>query len=189
MAHLPTWIPGVVTRLVERFWPKRPKLSIEIRQVCFDRILASLEVDWTDYQIDLYLFLYVWVVNTEEVPTTVKAWNLSVGLDEQNVEIEGEQITDFSKWHQHSKVKAVQHGLQVVQDIRETVPPFPVRPLQLGIPSEGWVCFVIRKTKESIMEHSTVTLTTTDSFERNYSANSRAPWTCKGDMVNPDMPF
>jgi hypothetical protein len=187
MVHLPTWIPGVVARLIERFWPKRPNLTVEIRQVCFDKILASLEVDWSEYGIDLYVFLYVWAVNTEEVPTTIKEWKLSVLADKQKTE--AERVEDISKWHQHSKANAVQHGFRVVQDIREPVTLFALQPLRHGIPSEGWVCFIIRKTKESLMENATVQLTATDSFGREHSVSSRAPWTCKGDMVNPQMPF
>ncbi len=187
MVHVPTWIPGVVARLIDRFWPKRPKLTVEIRQVCFDKILASLEADWSDYRIDLYVFLYVWAVNTEQVPTTVKQWKLAVLANGQ--QIEGERVEDISRWHQHSKVNAVQHGFQVVQDIREPANPFPAQPLNHGIPSEGWVCFIVRKAKESLMENATITLTATDSFGRNYSMNSQAPWTCKGDMVNPQMPY
>jgi hypothetical protein len=187
MVHLPTWIPGVVARLIDRFLPKRPSLIVEIRQLCFAKILASLEADWSDYQIDLYLFLYVWAINAEQVPTTIKEWKLSALANEQK--IEGERVQDISKWHQHSKVTAVQHGFQVVHDVREPAAPFPLQPLQQGIPSEGWVCFIIRKTKESLMESATVTLIATDSFGREHSVSSRAPWTCKGHMVNPQIPF
>ncbi len=183
MAHLPTWIPGVVARLIDRLWPRHPHLTIEIRQVCFDKILASLEADWSDYQIDLYLFLYVWAVNTEPVPTTIKEWKLSVLADDQN--IEGERVEDISKWHQHSKANAVQHGFGSYETLGTPATPFPLQPLQQGIPSEGWVCFLIRKTKESLMKTATVTLRATDSFGRKHSVSSRAPWPCKGDMVNP----
>ena len=134
----------------------------------------------------MYLFLYVWAVNTKEVPTTIKEWKLTVVTDRQK--IEGERVEDISKWHQHSKRNAVQHGFQVVQDIREPVSPFPQLPLQHGISSEGWVCFLIRKTKESSIKNATITLTATDSFGREYSVRSHTPWTCKGDMVNPQIP-
>jgi hypothetical protein len=49
-------MPGVVTKLIERFWPKRPNLTLEILEVCFDKNLASLEADFSDYRIDLYVF-------------------------------------------------------------------------------------------------------------------------------------
>ncbi len=182
MVRLPPWIPAVVARLIGRLRPNRPKLTVEIRQVCFDKILASLEPDWSDYRIDLYLFLYVWAVNTQQVPTTVKQWKLAVLADGQK--IEGERVEDISKWHQHSTVNSVQHGFQV-EDIREPANPFPARPLHHGILSEGWVCFIVRKTKESLMENATITLTATDSFGCNYPVEGHAPWTCKGNMVNP----
>jgi hypothetical protein len=140
MVHIPTWIPGVLARLIDRFWPKRPKLTIEIRQVCFDKILASLEADWSDYRVDLYLFLYVWAVNTEEVPTAIKEWNLTVLAN--NRPILAELVEDISRWHQHIKVYAMQQSFRVVKDIRETLNSFPARPFQHGIPSDGWVCFM-----------------------------------------------
>jgi hypothetical protein len=71
MAHLPTWMPGVIARLVESLWPKRPSLNLEVRQVCFGRNLAPVEADLSDYRVDLYVFLYVWTVNTKEFATAV----------------------------------------------------------------------------------------------------------------------
>lgn len=187
MVQLPAWIPGTATKLVELLFPKRPRLTLEIRQVCFDKNLASLEADFSDYKIDLYIFLHVWAVNTKEVPTTVKEWKLSVLADDGKAE--GERVEDISKWQQHSKEQNVVHGFPVVRDIRQQVVPFPPDPLEHGIPFEGWVCFLIRKTKESLMNTASLTLTATDSFGRKHSLRSHAPWTCEGDIVNPEMPF
>jgi hypothetical protein len=105
MVHLPAWIPGAITKLVELFRPQRPKLTLEIRQVCFDKKLESLEADLSDDKIDLYIFLHVWAVNIKGVPTTAREWKLSVIADDQK--IEGERVEDISKWQQHSKEQGV----------------------------------------------------------------------------------
>jgi|HubBroStandDraft_6_1064221.scaffolds.fasta_scaffold288182_2 hypothetical protein len=189
MVLLPTWIPGVVVKLIERLWPKRPSLTIQIQQVCFGSNLASLEADFSDYRIDLYLFLYVWAVNTNEVPTMIRDWNLHVLADDREVGVDGERVEDISNWQQHSTEHAVQHGFPVVRDIRQPTTPFPPQPLQQGIPVEGWVCFLVRETRDSLMAAATVTLTATDSFGDEHPVSDHAPWTCKGGMVNTEMPF
>jgi hypothetical protein len=127
---LPTWIVGPLMKLTDLI-PKRPKLAMEIRQVCFDRVLASLTPDFSDYTFDLYLFLEVWVVNRKETPTTIKDWKLTVFGNGQKVKTE--HLPDFSKWHQHIKVKEKLHGLHVIRDIRNGLDPFPATPLQHGI--------------------------------------------------------
>ena len=184
MVHLPTWIPGAAVRLIDRLWPKRPELTIEIRQVCFDKILSSVEADFSDYRIDLYLFPYVWVVNTKETPTAIKEWKLTVLANNQPRP--GERVEDISKWRQHIKVNAVQHGFPVVKDIYEPLNSFPTQPLQHGIPSEGWVCFIVRAVKESLMQNASVTLTITDSFGHKHFVKSQGPWPCNGVMGNPE---
>lgn len=175
----------MVARLIDRLWPRRPRLRIEIRQVCFDTILESLEADWSDYRVDLYLFLYLWAVNTEEVPTTVKEWRLMVLANSQT--IRAEPAEDFSDCHQHIKVHAKQQGFDVVKDIRKPLNPFPKQPLQQGIPLEGWVCFIVRATKQSLMHNASLTLMGIDSFDGQHSVKSRAPWPCRGDIISPKL--
>jgi hypothetical protein len=49
---------------IEWYWKKLwnwSQLTVEIRDVCEDKILASLQVD--RFTVDLYIFLRVWVVN------------------------------------------------------------------------------------------------------------------------------
>ena len=173
--------------LVRQYLPHRPKLTIEIREVCADQILASLKPDWSDYAIDLYVFLHLWVVNKKEVPTAVKEWNLAVEAGGQT--LKAERVGDISNWHQHSKVKEEQHGITVMRDIRENLHDFGAGPLQHGIPTEGWVCFMVRETKESLLQDATLSLTLIDSFGHKHSLKSQGPWPCKGGMVNPQTPY
>jgi hypothetical protein len=51
MIHLPTWVPGFLAKLFEIFFPKRPHLTVEIHEVCDDKILAS--IDASGYTVDL----------------------------------------------------------------------------------------------------------------------------------------
>ena len=54
---------------VEWCWKKLgnwSQVTVEIREVCEDKILASIQVD--RYTVDLFVFLRVWVVNKKEVP-------------------------------------------------------------------------------------------------------------------------
>jgi len=183
---LPTWIVGPLMKLTDLI-PKRPKLAMEIRQVCFDRVLASLTPDFSDYTFDLYLFLEVWVVNRKETPTTIKDWKLTVFGNGQKVKTE--HLPDFSKWHQHIKVKEKLHGLHVIRDIRNGLDPFPATPLQHGIAAQGWVCFIAREVREALLKNAVIKLMIVDSFDRSHSIMSRGPWPCKGEMVNPEMPL
>jgi len=171
--------------LVRQYLPHWPKLTIEIREVCADQILDSLTPDFSDYTVDFYVFLHLWVVNKKEVPTAVKEWNLKVVVDGQS--LQAERVTDISKWHQHSKVKVEQHGFTVIKDIRDNLNDFGNQPLQHGIPAEGWICFVLPGTKGTLLQSATLHLTLIDSFGRKHSLKSLGPWNCKGSMVNPEM--
>jgi hypothetical protein len=164
--------------------PKRPRLQFEIRQVCFDKILASVEADWSDYTIDLYLFIRVWVVNRKETQTTIKQWSLAIIGDQK---AGSEHVEDISRWHQHTKVQEQQHGMTVVRDIRKELDALPNEALRHGIPVEGWICFLIRQTREAVIKKGYIILTVTDSFGHKYRVTSKGPWPCKGDMVNPKM--
>jgi hypothetical protein len=188
MWHIPAWIWSVAGKVADWFLhlkPKRPRLEAEIRQVCFDKILASLDVGWGDYTIDLYIFLRVWVVNQREIPTTVKQWKLTVVGEGKSTD--AELIEDISRWHQHMKVREQLHGMDIIRDIRDRLVEFPAQPLQHGIPVEGWICFLVRNTRESLIEKGYITLTVVDSFGHKYRVTSKGPWPCKGDIVNPQM--
>jgi hypothetical protein len=185
--HIPAWIAGQLMSVIDRMFPKRPRLTVEIRQVCFDTVLASLDADFKDYTIDLYWFVLAWVANTKEVTTTVKEWKLAVFGGGQ--EIDAERIFDFSRWHQHIKVKEERQGHYLIRDVRANLDAFPAQPLQHGIGTEGWVCFLTRAVTEQLFTNATVKLTIVDSFGKEHVARSRGPWPCKGDMVNPDMPW
>jgi hypothetical protein len=181
--HIPTWIPGFATRLFEVFYPKRPHLTVELHEICEDKIVASL--DASGYTVDLYIFLRVWVVNTKEVPTVPKEWILTVAANSHK--LHAERVPDISKWHQHSKLKKQQHGLTLIEDIRDNLSPLSGEPLQHGIPSEGWICFVVHGTKDTLLQGAALHLTLVDSFGRKHLLKSSGPWKCKGSMVNPEM--
>lgn len=191
MTHLPTWVPGFATKLFELFFPKRPHLSIEIRQVCFDVVLESLTADLSDYTFELYLFLDVWAVNTKEVPTTIKEWKLT--LSGAGKTLQASHLTDISKWHQHIKFREKEHSLgflrEVIRDIRNNLDSFPAEPLHHGIAAEGWVCFLAHEVNEALKKDASIELSVVDSFGKTHRLKSHGPRPCKGDMVNPDLPF
>jgi len=174
---------SALSKEVHQYLPHWSKLTIEIREVCDDKILAS--IDASGYTVDLYVFLRVWAVNQKEVPTTVKEWTLTVVAENQK--LQAERVADISRWHQHSKVKRQQHGFTVVEDVREDLNAFGNQPLQQGIPSEGWICFVLRGVEDSLLQGSTLRLTSIDSFGRKHVLKSKGPWNCKGSMVNREM--
>jgi hypothetical protein len=189
--HVPTWAPGFVTRLFELFFPKRPHLTVEIRQVCFDDVLESVTEDWSGYTIELYLFLDLWVVNTKEVPTTIKDWKLTLHGDGKSSQ--ASYVEDISKWRQHIKLKKKETSLgferYVIQDIHNNLTQFPAQPLTHGIPSEAWVCFVASGVTEAVKKDASVELFVVDSFDKTHKFESHGPWPCKGNMYNPDIPF
>ncbi len=172
---------------VEWCWKKLwnwSQVTVEIRDVCEDKLLASLEPDFSGYKVDLYIFLRVWVVNKKEVPTVPKEWTLTVVAGKQK--LKAERVLDISKWHQHSKLEKQQHGFAVIEDIRENLTAFGNQPLQHGIPAEGWLCFLVRGTNDSLLQGATLRLTLIDSFDRKRSLKKKEPWHCKGDMVKPE---
>lgn len=184
--HLPTWIVGPIMNLYNRLFPKRPELRIEIRQVCLDRVLASLTPDWSDYTFDLYFFLYVWIVNQQDVTTTVKEWKLTVEGDKGQT-AQADQVPDISQWHQHFRVREVRHGLPMIADTYSSLAGFPTQALQRGIAAEGWVCFIAHGVRESLLNNASIELIVVDSFDRRHAAKSKGPWPCKGDVVNTEM--
>ncbi|HXM97179.1 MAG TPA: hypothetical protein VN982_01755 [Candidatus Dormibacteraeota bacterium] len=160
------------------------QITIEIREVCEDKILASLEPDFSRYKVDLYVFLRVWVVNKREVPTVPKEWTLTVVAGKQK--LKAERVLDISKWHQHSKLEKQQQGFTFIEDIRENLTAFGNQPLQHGIPAEGWLCFLVRGTNDNLLQGATLRLTLIDSFGHKHHLKRKEPWNCKGNMVNPE---
>ena len=79
------------------------------------------------------------------------------------------------------------HGLTVVEDVREDLAAFGNPPLQHGIPSEGWLCFVVRGTKDTLLQGAALHLTLMDSFNGKHKLKTKGLWNCKGSMVNPQM--
>jgi len=165
----------------KRLW-NWSQVTVEIRDVCEDKILTSLQVD--RFTVDLYIFLRVWVVNKKEVPTVPKEWKLTVVKDRQK--LKAERVPDFSEWHQHSKIEKQQQGFTFIEDVREQLDAFGNQPLQHGIPVEGWLCFLVRGTNDSLLQGATLRLTLIDSFGRKHSQKKKEPWHCKGNMVNPE---
>lgn len=183
MIHVPPWIPGFLTKLFEIFFPKRPHLTVEIHEVCDDKILAS--IDASGYTVDLYIFLRVWVVNTNEITTVPKEWSLTIAADGRDWQ--ADHIPRIARWHQHSKIRRQQHGVTFVEDVREDLHAFGDQPFQRGISSEGWICFVVHGTNDTLLQGATLHLTLIDSFGKKNLLKSNGPWKCKGSMVNPEM--
>lgn len=175
--------------LFNRIFPPRPKLKVEIWQVCLDRVLASLTEDWSSYTFDLYFLVYAWIVNKKQVATTVKEWKMTVISNKRKTQIQAEFVPDISEWKQHVKVMGTQHGLPVIKDIHNNLAAFPAQTLQHGIPAEGWVCFVAHGVTETLLKDAAIKLVVVDSFDRKHTAESEAPWPCKGEVVNPEMPW
>ena len=165
----------------KRLW-NQSEVTVEIREVCEDKILASLQVD--GYTVDTYVFLRVWVVNKKEVPTVPKDWTLTVASGKRK--LKAEQVPNISKWHQHSKVEKKQQGFTFVEDIRKELDAFGNQPLQRGIPVEGWLCFLVRGTHDGLLKGATIRLALMDSLGRNHRTEGIESWGCKGNMVNPE---
>ena len=79
----------------------RPALKVEIREVCFDDVMDSLKQDWSGFTLERYIFVRIWVVNTESVATNVKEWKLV--YSKEGTPHVTKEIADFSKWRQHVK--------------------------------------------------------------------------------------
>jgi hypothetical protein len=186
LGRLSSSIFGWITRIVAGSRTKHPTLDIDFGEVCFKReVVASSNAESSDCLFNVYVFLYVWAVNKVRFPTAIEKWKFSVAMGKEN--IEGEPVEDISTWHQHWKLGRAPAVSEEVKDIRNPVPEFPVRPLTHGIPCEGWVCFVIRGTKESWIENGTIRLTATDSFQHEHHLSRQGPWNCKGAMVNNEV--
>jgi len=183
----PTWIVGPLMKVVDLIFPQRPKLALEIRQACPDRVMVSIVEDFSDYTFDLYIFMYVWVANQKPVPTTIKDWQVVLLGNQQSVLTE--HLTDISGWHQLVKRQDKQHGLTVIRAARNLLDRFPSQSLQQGIAAQGWECFIARGIREATLKDATLQLTIVDSFGRNHSTTSRAPWPCRGDVMNPEKPW
>jgi hypothetical protein len=183
----PSWVFGPLMRMVDQISPPRPKLTLEIRQACLDRIIVSFVEDFSDYTFDLYIFLYVWVANQKPVPTTIKEWQVILRGNFQA--IHSDHLADITNWHQRIRRQEQQHGLRIIRESRNRLDRFPSQPLQLGIAAQGWECFIVRGIREATLKVATLQLTLVDSFGRNHSVTSHAPWPCGGDVVNPEMPW
>lgn len=183
----PSWVVGPLMKVVDWLFPQRPKLVLEIRQACLDRIIVSLLQDFSDYTFDLYIFLRLWVANQKLVPTTIKDWEVVLLSNQQSIGTE--HLADISNWHQHIKRQEKQHGLVVIRENRNKLDRFPAQPLQMGIAAEGWECFIARGIREATLKEATLQVTIIDSFGRKRSTTSRAPWPCRGEVVNPEMPW
>jgi hypothetical protein len=183
----PSWIVAPLMKVVEVFFPPHPKLVLEIRQACLERVIVSLVEDFSDYTFDLYIFLHVWVANQKPVPTTIKEWQVVLLGSEQTIHTE--HLEDISNWHQVIKRQDKQHGLPVIRESRNRLDRFPAQPLQQGIAAQGWECFIARGIREATLREATLQLTIVDSFRRNHSTASRAPWPCRGDVFNPELPW
>jgi hypothetical protein len=66
---------------------------------------------------------------------------------------------------------------------------FTAQPLQQGVPTEGWVCFLTREVREALLKNASIKLTIVDSFGHQHAVRNNGPWPCKGDIGNPDVPW
>jgi hypothetical protein len=181
--------PTVTVNLGSTTQPGLPKLKAEIREVCFDDFLDSLTADLADFTVERYIFVYVWVVNTENVATAVKDWKLTYLKGDKT--LTASEVRDFSKWHQHVEWKERGSGFitHSIKEARNSLTPFPSQPLQRGIPSEGWVCFKATGVSGMGRDDGSIQLCIVDSFGQDYRIESPAPFACKGNMVNPEHPW
>ena len=177
--------------------PALPKLNIEIREVCFDQVLESLSPDWSDYTFEIYVFVFLWVVNTTTVPTTVKKWELTLSGDGKTRA--AAEVSDFSKWFQHIKRKVREPYVgsegyviasegYVIAEERKTLTVLPAQPFQHGIPCQGWVCFKVYGITHAMLKDTQIQLCIADSFGQEHRTESPAPLACRGSMVNPELP-
>lgn len=169
------------------FLPEGAQLDIDFGQVCFKREFVLLPGESSDCRFDVYAFLYVWAVNKQAVPTAIKQWKFSVSMGRENME--AEHVEDISGWQQRWKLQpgAVDADFKGVKDISKPPTAFPTQELARGVPAEGWVCFVIRGTKESWIENGTIQLTATDSFGHEHTVSRQGPWNCNGAIVKIDL--
>lgn len=165
----------------------RPKLKIEIRQLCQNRTLDSLTNDLSGFTVDILVFLYLWVVNTSGVSTTLKSWEVTMTGDHQQVG--GSPVYPITQFIQIIKHKELLHGMTVEKTTRlPLVPVFPSEVFVRGVPLEGWVCFKVSGVGHSFIDNAVVRLTLVDSFGKHHRLESHGPWQCRGEIVNPDLP-
>jgi hypothetical protein len=118
----PSWIVGPLMKVWDSFFPQRPKLVLEVRQACLDRVMVSVLEDFSDYTFDLYIFLHVWAANQKPVPTTIKGWEVVLVSMQQTIGTE--HLADISNWHQHIRRQEKQHGLAVIRENRNKLDRF-----------------------------------------------------------------
>jgi hypothetical protein len=163
--------------------PARPKLKIEIKQVCFSEEAELEGSDLSDFRVDRYIFVHIWAVNTESVTTSVKQMSLSYSTAGETVA--ATPVRDLSKWFQ--RVKSQERGLdfetRVVKQAHKTLTPFSVEPLQQGILLKGWVCFKARGVV-GLSDEGRIDLCVEDSFGKEHHTESSAPFGCEGVMVD-----
>jgi len=168
----------------ERTEPARPKLTIEIRQVCFGGTEDFVGKDLSDFRVERYIFVYVWMVNTESVATSVK--QLSLSYSNAGETVDAVPVSDLSKWLQNVKWQESASGFQthVRKEARNVLTPLPSQPLQQGVPSEGWVCFKASGVIGLGGDDGRIELCVEDSFSKEYLVESSAPFACEGAMVD-----
>jgi hypothetical protein len=191
---IPSWVPGSVLKIGDwlvALLPSRPKLKLEIREVCFDARLASVDAEWAGYAVDMYIFFRLWVVNQKAVPTTAKAWTLTAKSKEAELPA-AEVVPDINAWQYVTKKTVTRNGLTTIQNTSAPVTPFPLdAPLQHGIPVEGWVAFLLNRVKDTVVENSVLHLTLVDSFGKHHRAAAQASSRSgpNSTVVHPDAPF
>jgi hypothetical protein len=168
----------------ERTEPARPTLTIEIEQVCFGGAEDFVGKDLSDFRVDRYIFAYLWMVNTESVVTTLKQMSLSYSTGGEKVV--AFPVSDLSQWFQ--RIRSEEPGLgfetRTVRHAHKTLTPFPLEPLQQGIPLKGWVCFKASGVLGLGGDEGSIELCVEDSFGKEYCVQKSAPFGCKGVMVD-----
>ncbi len=168
----------------ERTASARPRLTIEIEQVCFGGAEDFVGKDLSDFRVDRYIFAHIWMVNTESVVTTLKQMRLNYSSAGEIVV--AFQVSDLSQWFQ--RIRSEEPGLgfetRTVRDAHKTLTPFPLESLQQGIPLKGWVCFKASGVLGLGGDEGSIELCVEDSFGKEYRVKKSAPFACKSVMVD-----
>lgn len=103
--------PTTVLHLhAEQTEPARPKLTMEIKQVCFCDAEDFVGKELSDFRVERYIFVYVWMVNTESVATSVKQLSLSYSHTGESVDAVQKDPTPALAWPTQESFLSVAGG-------------------------------------------------------------------------------
>jgi len=155
-------------------------------------VLSRVEADWSDFRVDLNVFVKALIVNTSPVPATVKEFYLNISYPDGRT-METGLVEDFSRWSQRTSATKGDGPFQTVHSqnypLKHLAAKVTKEPLQRAVHADGWLCFVARETKETEFQQSTLTLTIIDSLGGKHKCQSTGPWSCSGPISKPDLGF